>query len=146
MRRGKHRLLLWAGQEADGSMQTKTPSKLGNRDEMGRLEKVGSTTALWYAASFLTFPSAREEIRTWRLAKVRLVRQYGFQKNGGDTRCKSFMIKYKCKHSKRTEGGDREVRKHVSLCRPSTIRLSRDIQRSCQSLFLECVSLTSFSL
>ncbi|KAG2051713.1 putative atypical/PIKK/PI3K protein kinase [Suillus hirtellus] len=40
LRRGKHRLLLWAGQEADGSMQTKTPSKLGNRDEMGRLEKL----------------------------------------------------------------------------------------------------------
>ncbi|KAG1845447.1 hypothetical protein F4604DRAFT_1688741 [Suillus subluteus] len=29
-----------AGQEADGSMQTKTPSKLGSRDEMGCLEKV----------------------------------------------------------------------------------------------------------
>ncbi|KAG1740390.1 kinase-like domain-containing protein [Suillus occidentalis] len=40
LRRGKHRLLLWAGQEADGSMQTKTPSKLGSRDEMGRLEKL----------------------------------------------------------------------------------------------------------
>ncbi|KAF9243548.1 phosphoinositide 3-kinase family, accessory domain-containing protein [Melanogaster broomeanus] len=40
LRRGKHRLLLWAGQEADGSMDTKTPSKLGSRDEMGRLEKL----------------------------------------------------------------------------------------------------------
>ncbi|KAH7884554.1 putative atypical/PIKK/PI3K protein kinase [Phlebopus sp. FC_14] len=40
LRRGKHRLLLWAGQEADGSMDTKTPSKLGTRDEMGRLEKL----------------------------------------------------------------------------------------------------------
>ncbi|KAJ8590465.1 atypical/PIKK/PI3K protein kinase [Rhizopogon salebrosus TDB-379] len=40
LRRGKHRLLLWTGQEADGSMQTKTPSKLGVRDEMGRLEKL----------------------------------------------------------------------------------------------------------
>jgi len=40
LRRGKHRLLLWAGREADGSMQTKTPSKLGSRDEMGRLEKL----------------------------------------------------------------------------------------------------------
>lgn len=48
LRRGKHRLLLWAGQEADGSMQTKTPSKLGSRDEMGRLEKVDATIALWH--------------------------------------------------------------------------------------------------
>lgn len=40
LRRGKHRLLLWPGKEADGSMDTTTPSKLGTRDEMGRLEKV----------------------------------------------------------------------------------------------------------
>lgn len=62
LRRGKHRLLLWAGQEADGSMETKTPSKLGSRDEMGRLEKVGTIIALWYVHSLLTFSSAREEI------------------------------------------------------------------------------------
>ncbi|KIM64269.1 hypothetical protein SCLCIDRAFT_1213365 [Scleroderma citrinum Foug A] len=40
LRRGKHRLLLWLDQEADGSMESKTPSKLGTRDEMGRLEKL----------------------------------------------------------------------------------------------------------
>lgn len=40
LRRGKHRLLLWPDQEADGSMESKTPSKLGTRDEMGRLEKL----------------------------------------------------------------------------------------------------------
>ena len=40
LRRGKHRLLLWQGQEADGSVDTKTPSKIGLHDEMGRLEKV----------------------------------------------------------------------------------------------------------
>lgn len=40
LRRGKHRLLLWPSQEADGSMESVTPSKLGARDEMGRLEKV----------------------------------------------------------------------------------------------------------
>jgi len=40
LRRGKHRLLLWQGQEADGSFDTKTPSKVGSHDEMGRLEKV----------------------------------------------------------------------------------------------------------
>ena len=40
LRRGKHRLLLWPGKEADGSMESATPSKLGVRDEMGRLEKV----------------------------------------------------------------------------------------------------------
>ncbi|KAF8134882.1 atypical/PIKK/PI3K protein kinase [Boletus edulis] len=40
LRRGKHRLLLWPGKEADGSTDTTTPSKLGTRDEMGRLEKL----------------------------------------------------------------------------------------------------------
>lgn len=40
LRRGKHRLFLWAGREADGSDDSATPSKLGTRDEMGRLEKV----------------------------------------------------------------------------------------------------------
>ncbi|KZP27427.1 atypical/PIKK/PI3K protein kinase [Athelia psychrophila] len=40
LRRGKHRLLLWPGQEADGSMESTTPSKMGSRDEMGRLEKL----------------------------------------------------------------------------------------------------------
>jgi hypothetical protein len=40
LRRGKHRLLLWPGREADGSMPSTTPSKMGTRDEMGRLEKV----------------------------------------------------------------------------------------------------------
>ncbi|KAF8896526.1 putative atypical/PIKK/PI3K protein kinase [Infundibulicybe gibba] len=40
LRRGKHRLLLWPGIEADGSMETTTPSKLSARDEMGRLEKL----------------------------------------------------------------------------------------------------------
>ncbi|KAF9264846.1 phosphatidylinositol 3-kinase [Marasmius fiardii PR-910] len=40
LRRGKHRLLLWPGIEADGSVESTTPSKLGVRDEMGRLEKL----------------------------------------------------------------------------------------------------------
>ena len=40
LRRGKHRLLLWPGREADGSNETSTPSKVAQRDEMGRLEKV----------------------------------------------------------------------------------------------------------
>ncbi len=40
LRRGKHRLLLWPGVEADGSIETTTPSKLAVQDEMGRLEKV----------------------------------------------------------------------------------------------------------
>ena len=40
LRRGKHRLYLWPGREADGSNETSTPSKTGTRDEMGRLEKV----------------------------------------------------------------------------------------------------------
>lgn len=45
LRRGKHRLLLWADQEADGSVESRTPSKIGLKDEMGRLEKVGRTKA-----------------------------------------------------------------------------------------------------
>ena len=40
LRRGKHRLLLWLGVEADGSIGSTTPSKLASQDEMGRLEKV----------------------------------------------------------------------------------------------------------
>lgn len=40
LRRGKHRLVLWPGVEADGSLETSTPSKLATQDEMGRLEKV----------------------------------------------------------------------------------------------------------
>lgn len=37
-------MFLWAGREADGSDDTTTPSKLGTRDEMGRLEKVCEPT------------------------------------------------------------------------------------------------------
>ncbi|KAF6754471.1 atypical/PIKK/PI3K protein kinase [Ephemerocybe angulata] len=40
LRRGKHRMVLWPGVEADGSLETSTPSKLANQDEMGRLEKL----------------------------------------------------------------------------------------------------------
>ncbi|KAJ3755606.1 armadillo-type protein, partial [Lentinula raphanica] len=41
LRRGKHRLLLWPGIEADGSVDSATPSKIpGTTDEMGRLEKL----------------------------------------------------------------------------------------------------------
>ncbi|TFK20725.1 atypical/PIKK/PI3K protein kinase [Coprinopsis marcescibilis] len=40
LRRGKHRLLLWPGVEADPSVETSTPSKLVAQDEMGRLEKL----------------------------------------------------------------------------------------------------------
>ncbi|CAA7266904.1 unnamed protein product [Cyclocybe aegerita] len=40
LRRGKHRLLLWPNVEADGSVETTTPSKLAVQDEMGRLEKL----------------------------------------------------------------------------------------------------------
>ncbi|KAL9714216.1 Phosphatidylinositol (PI) 3-kinase [Leucoagaricus gongylophorus] len=40
LRRGKHRLLLWPDVEADGSVETTTPSKMEVQDEMGRLEKL----------------------------------------------------------------------------------------------------------
>lgn len=33
-------MLLWPGKEADGCVETTTPSKSDVRDEMGRLEKV----------------------------------------------------------------------------------------------------------
>ena len=41
LRRGKHRLFLWPDVEADGSADTRTPSKTEVKDEMGRLEKAG---------------------------------------------------------------------------------------------------------
>lgn len=39
-------MLLWPGIEADGSIETTTPSKLETRDEMGRLEKARFTSIL----------------------------------------------------------------------------------------------------
>ncbi|KAL1949822.1 hypothetical protein VTO73DRAFT_8703 [Trametes versicolor] len=40
LRRGKHRMVLWPDREADGANEPTTPSKIGTRDEMGRLEKL----------------------------------------------------------------------------------------------------------
>ncbi|GAA6011669.1 hypothetical protein JCM10207_004202 [Rhodosporidiobolus poonsookiae] len=40
LKKGKQRLHLWKGKEADGSAETETPSKVGLKDEMGRLEKL----------------------------------------------------------------------------------------------------------
>ncbi|KAG9294695.1 hypothetical protein G9A89_008174 [Geosiphon pyriformis] len=40
LKEGKHKLFLWPDQEADGSVHTKTPSKIGDKDEMDRLEKL----------------------------------------------------------------------------------------------------------
>ncbi|KAI0329274.1 atypical/PIKK/PI3K protein kinase [Cubamyces sp. BRFM 1775] len=40
LRRGKHRMILWPDREADGANESTTPSKIGTRDEMGRLEKL----------------------------------------------------------------------------------------------------------
>ncbi|KAH9945474.1 atypical/PIKK/PI3K protein kinase [Epithele typhae] len=40
LRRGKHRMILWPDREADGANETTTPSKMGTRDEKGRLEKL----------------------------------------------------------------------------------------------------------
>lgn len=33
-------MVLWPDREADGANEPTTPSKIGTRDEMGRLEKV----------------------------------------------------------------------------------------------------------
>ncbi|BGP25770.1 phosphoinositide 3-kinase [Rhodotorula toruloides] len=40
LKKGKQRLFLWKGKEADGSVETETPSKVGLQDAMGRLEKL----------------------------------------------------------------------------------------------------------
>jgi phosphatidylinositol 3-kinase len=46
LRRGKHRLLLWPGIEADGNVDSSTPSKMEVQDEMGRLEKARRALSL----------------------------------------------------------------------------------------------------
>ena len=40
MKTGKHKLLLWKGEEADGSVATKTPCKTPALSEMYRRNKV----------------------------------------------------------------------------------------------------------
>ena len=40
LKKGNQRLFLWAGRHADGRVETETPSKVGLKDEMGRLEKL----------------------------------------------------------------------------------------------------------
>ncbi|RIB03510.1 atypical PIKK PI3K protein kinase [Gigaspora rosea] len=40
LRRGKHKLYLWPDVEADGYERTSTPSKVGDKNEMDRLEKL----------------------------------------------------------------------------------------------------------
>jgi phosphatidylinositol 3-kinase len=40
MRKGKHKLYVWPGEEADGKTETCTPSKLKKYDELDRLEKL----------------------------------------------------------------------------------------------------------
>jgi hypothetical protein len=57
LRRGKHRLLLWPDQEADGSVDSTTPSKVGTRDEMGRLEKVRVVEWTLYGLLYFIFCS-----------------------------------------------------------------------------------------
>ncbi|GAA5868362.1 hypothetical protein JCM1840_005656 [Sporobolomyces johnsonii] len=40
LKKGKQRLFLWKGKQADGAVDSDTPSKVGLKDEMGRLEKL----------------------------------------------------------------------------------------------------------
>jgi phosphatidylinositol 3-kinase len=40
MRKGKHKLYVWPGVEADGKNETATPSELKENNEMDRLEKL----------------------------------------------------------------------------------------------------------
>lgn len=57
LRRGKHRLLLWPDVEADGSVETTTPSKMEVQDEMGRLEKVS-----WFFISVSAFFTSSSQL------------------------------------------------------------------------------------
>jgi hypothetical protein len=87
LRRGKHRLYLWPGREADGSNETITPSKTGARDEMGRLEKVRRNNEQLYQTSHYDGHAACKEIRTWGSAQVRLAGHNGLPEDGGNTCC-----------------------------------------------------------
>lgn len=40
LRKGKHKLHVWPDVEADGSVDTTTPSKVKSDDDMDKLEKV----------------------------------------------------------------------------------------------------------
>ena len=40
LRRGKQKLHIWTGKEADGRVNTTTPSKIKMDDDMEKLEKV----------------------------------------------------------------------------------------------------------
>jgi hypothetical protein len=58
LKKGKQRLYLWEGQEADGGIDTTTPSKMqpavGEIDQMGRLEKVRPAHYSRYSHQYLT--------------------------------------------------------------------------------------------
>ena len=70
LRRGKHRLLLWLGVEADGSTESTTPSKLASQDEMGRLERVRDYASFKNACETDTLLLACEEIRERRYSEI----------------------------------------------------------------------------
>lgn len=66
-------MLLWPGREADGSVESTTPSKMGTRDEMGRLEKVHPIFTVLqsgFSSEPSLLPSVGEEVRERRLAQV----------------------------------------------------------------------------
>lgn len=68
-------MLLWPGREADGSVESTTPSKMGTRDEMGRLEKVRPMFTVLqsgYYSDRFTLLSVGEEVRERGLAEVGL--------------------------------------------------------------------------
>ena len=80
LRRGKHRLILWPDREADGAMESTTPSKMSTRDEMGRLEKVIYDTepSIFSSLSEQSYVIARQKIWTWWSTQARLARYDGF--------------------------------------------------------------------
>ncbi len=78
--------MLWKDVEADGSVDTKTPSKVAKKDEMGRLEKVRvylMTRNVGLTKSF----AACEEIRAGRPSQGGMAGQACVSPDGRNPRC-----------------------------------------------------------
>lgn len=52
LRKGKHKLHLWPGVEADGRVNSKTPSKVKMDDDMDKLEKVSQRETMRFMSIF----------------------------------------------------------------------------------------------
>ena len=116
-------MLLWPGKEADGSLETTTPSKSETRDEMGRLEKVrqspSSTVEQNLGEAHIL---ACEEARTWGHAKVGVAGQACIPENVRNS-CGAFILTLSrvVGVAKCNEGGDREIEQPLSLYRLASL-------------------------